>query len=892
VTPPRASGPRPSVWRRWIGFWLRAYPRAFRESFGADLARQYHDRRPSPAAAVAVAIDLLRGGLGTRWDDVRGDRSARGTSPRGLAAAIGGWWRDLVVGARMLRRRPGSSLAMVVTLGLAAGLAAAVFAIVDATLVRALPYAEPGQIVSVGSQWTGFDHSAVSAPEYLDYRERARTLAHVALIRGQNVTAGDGPAGPERLEAARVTASFFDVLGVPAAYGRVYREADAPTGRADVAVISHALWTRRFGRSADAIGAVIRLDDRPFTILGVMPASYALPEPTIDVWLPLVVDRATAGGRGAHTARVLARVREGVDVAAAGRELAQIGARLQAEYPGTYPAGSGWGVSVKPLRDVLVGDVRAPLRLLLAAVLFVLLIAATNVSGLLLARTDDRRAELATRAALGASRFRLVRQFVAEGAVLGFIGATLALGVAALLLRALDAGLPEAVVAPAAGVADARVLLFAFAATALAGAAAAAAAILAARGGAAADLTTHHRVSASRAVRRTRAAFVTAQIALAFLLLVGSGLTIRRFAHLLAVSPGVVTRDVATARVSLPAARYDDLPKVRQFYDDLLSSLESAPGMRASGAVSLLPLSGWTSDFNFGVEGHVPAAPGVEPNAQARIVAGRYFEALGMPMREGRAFDGRDRTAGEMVAIVSESLGRLYWPDGDAVGRRIKLWSLDDPGPFRTIVGIVADVRHNGPDAPAPPILYLPASQHLQRTMTVVARGDGAPPSPRLIAERVRALDPTQPVFDERSMEGWLAQAIAQPRFNLQLLSVFAGTAMILATLGVYTVMSQVVTGRMKELGIRVALGASPGKVVRHIAGRGLALTIAGLAIGGAGTALASGYAASLLHGIERFDVVVYAVAAVVLGGAATLASVLPARRVLRLDPLRALRAE
>jgi predicted permease len=866
---------------------MRCYPKAFRDAFGADLARQYCETGArSPVRAVVVALDLAAGGLGARWDDAR----RAGAAPS--SGAIGGLWRDAAFGVRMLRRRPAASAAMVATLGLAAGLAAAVFGIYDATLVRPLPYPDAGRIVSVGSMWNGFDHSSVSAPEYFDYRDRARALEHIALIRTLSVNLTDGPDGPERVDAAQVTSSFFDVLGVPAAHGRVFLDDEAAPDGPAVAVVSHAFWTRRFGRSPGAVGVVVRMNDQPVTIVGVMPASFRLPERATDVWLPLRVDPGSAGGRGAHTRQVLARVRDGVGVDAAAGELARIGAQLQVEYPENYPDGSGWGVSVKSLRDLLVGDLREPLALLLAAVLFVLLIAAANVSGLLLARTTERRTELATRAALGASRVRIIRQIVAEGVVAGLAGGVLALGVAQLLLVALEAGAPPAVVRPEVAALDWRVLLFALGATALAGAISAWAAAVASRSGSADDLRAAGRLSAGRAARRARAVLVTAEIALAFLLLVGAGLTIRSFTRLLAVDPGLVTAHVATARVSLPSARYDSHESVLQFYDDLLASVGAAPGVRTAGAVSLLPLSGWTNDFNFGVEGHVPAAPGLEPNAQTRIVAGRYFEALGVPVLRGRAFDERDRPDGDQVAMVSASLARQYWPDGRALGRRIKLWSLDDPGPFRTIVGVVADLRHDGPAAPAPPTLYLPATQFLQRTLTVVARGDGAEPPARLIEQRVRDLDPTQPVYDARSMDAWLADTMAQPRFNLKLLSVFAAAALLLAALGIYGVMAHVVSGRTKELGIRVALGAGPARVAGLVIGYGAMLTGAGLLLGAVGAALAGRYVVSLLHGVEPFDAVVYACAATALGAAAVAACVAPARRVLRLDPLRSLRAE
>jgi len=875
-------------WARWVGFWMRCYPRRFRDEFGADLTRQYlalpgHDR--GARRGLSAARDLVAGGLGARWDDLRRAR----VGGEGRLAGLGG---DLALGARMLRRRPAVSAAVVVTLALSAGLAAAVFGIYDATFVRALPYPAHERIVSIGSTWHGFEHSAVSAPEYFDYKERAGTLAHVALIRTLTLNLADGPGGPERADGAQVTVSFFDVMGVPAALGRVIGERDAGLDGPAVAVISHAFWTRRFGRSPGAIGSILRMNDRPVEVIGVMPPRFEVPERRTDAWLPLRLDPASPGGRGAHNRRVLARLDDDADLTAAAAELAGIGRQLAIEHPENYPPGSGWGVSVRTLRDLEVGDLRAPMRLLLVAVLFLLLIAAANVSGLLLARAHERAPELAMRAALGASRGRLARLLVVEGLVAGLAGGALAVLVAQLLLAALGAGLPEALRRPGLVLADWRVVVFALGATALAAGAAAAAAFVTARRGTVEDLQSSDRQSRGRAARRARTALVVVEIALAFVLVAGAGLTIRSFARLLAVDPGLAIEHVHTARVALPSARYDERDDVLRFYDDLLASIEATPGVGSAGAVSVLPLSGSTTDFNFGIEGYVPPAPGLEANAQTRIVTGRYFDAFGVPVVEGRAFDRRDVPDGEQVAIVTEELAREYWPGGEALGRRIKLWSLEDPGPWRTIVGIVADVRHDGLSAPATPMLYLPLSQYLQRTLTLVARGAGADPPARLIEERVRALDASQPIYDVRSMREWLAASVAQPRLTFRLLTVYAVTALLLAALGIYGVMAQVVAGRTKELGIRVALGAGPGRVARLVLGYGAAVTAVGLAIGATGALAGGRYVVATSFGVDAFEPAVFAAAALTLAAAALAACALPVRRVLRIDPVRALRGD
>jgi putative ABC transport system permease protein len=369
-------------------------------------------------------------------------------------------------------------------------------------------------------------------------------------------------------------------------------------------------------------------------------------------------------------------------------------------------------------------------------------------------------------------------------------------------------------------------------------------------------------------------------------------LSIRSFGRLLRVDPGLSTAGVSTARLSVPATRYRTGRDVVAFYERLLDAVAAAPGVRDAGAVSILPLSGSDSDVNFGVEGFVPPVPGPHPNAQARFVAGSYFRALGIPLVRGRFFSRSDHPDAPFVAIASEALARKYWPGTDPIGRRMKMWSLDDDGPWRTVVGVVGDVRHYGLGEAAPPILYLPVSQFSQRTLTVVVRAQDGPSLPRVIQDHVRALDPSQPVYDSRTMDAWVETSIAQPRFSLLMLTIFAAAAVALAALGIYGVMAFTVASRARELGIRVALGAEPRALMRSILGRGLLLAAGGMAAGTAGALLASRSLTALLYGAEPLEPLVYAVAAIGLGSVALVACALPARRVLRLDPTAALRAE
>jgi putative ABC transport system permease protein len=880
------------AWQAWIGLLLHAFPTPFRRQMGPELAAQYAADPPRTLGrfirrAGPAARDLLPAGLGARLDDWKAPPgAARGPFGGGIAA-------DARYGLRMLIRQPVYSGTIVLTLALASGLATAVFGIYDATLVRPLPFPDDRRLVSIGSMWTGFSHASVSIPEYLDYRGQARSFESVAAVRNVSLNFAEGAAGPERLPGAAVTASFFDVLGVAPVLGRVFTAEEDRPGGASVAVLSRGVWQRRFGGAPGVVGRAVRINDQPVTIVGIMPASFRFPEADTGVWIPLRVDSASPGNRGAHNRAVIARIRGDVTLAAVRGEVSAIGRRLAREYPEDYPDGSGWGVSVKTLRERLVGDLTEPLRLLFAAVLFVVLIAAANTSGLMLARASERRAEFAARAALGASRLRVIRQVVIEGAVAGAAGGALGLLVAELLLRGFELTLPAAVSRPGVLALDPRAVAFALGVTAAAAAAAGAyAAIQASRVNAGEALRSGARTTAGRSARRFRAALVVGELALAFVLLTGAGLSIRSFGRLLEADPGIDTSQVATARLSLPAARYATGRDAAAFYGRLLDSIEAAPGVAHAGAVSILPLSGSDSDANFGVEGYLPPTPGEEPNAQARFVAGDYFRALDIPVVRGRLFTDGDDPDAPFVAIVSEALARKFWPGADPVGRRMKMWGLDDEGPWRTIVGVVGDVRHFGLAEDATPILYLPAAQFPQRTLTVVVRPRDALPVARLIEEHVRALDPGQPVYDARTMQGWVDRSTAQPRFSLLMLSVFAAAALTLAAAGIYGVMAFTVAGRARELGIRVALGADPRVLMRVVIGRGLLLAMAGLALGLGGAVLASRYLASLLYGVQPLDPLVYAGAAAALGAVALVACALPARRILQLDPTAALRAE
>ena len=873
-------------WDQWVRGWMRAYPRRFRDRFGADLARQYPPPRTGDrGAALRTARDLLRGGLGARLDDARaawyGASGSGGID--GLRADAAHAWRGLV-------RRPMFASLVVATLALAAGLNTAVFGIVDATLLRPLPYPDDGRLAWIGNAWTGYPAAAVSLPEFVDYQARARSFSAMTVYSHTSLNLSPAGGAAERVQGVRATASFFDVLGVAPAMGRVFSPEEDVAG-APVAVISHGFWRRRFGGDPGILGRTLASDDGARQIIGVMPVTFTYPSALSEVWVPMNLVPGDAGARGAHNRQVIARLADGVPLARAQDEMRRIGAQLRGEYPTFYPDGSGFDVVVTSLRDRLVGDVRGALQVLMAAVLFVLLIACANVANLLVARGAARSRETATCLAFGATRLRLVRQSLFEGLLTGIGGAVGGILIAAWLLGALEAWLPEGLPRPDRILTDRRVLGFALLLTAAAGAfTAALTSIRATYDPTGASLNGGR---ATAAAHRSRAMLTTAQIALAVLLLTCGGFAMRSFVRLVQTSPGLRTDQVATARVALSPARYPDGPARAAFLDRVHDALRAQPGVVAAGAVSMLPLTGQTNDWSFGVEGFTPDTPGRFPTEQSRVVHGDYFRVLDIPLRAGRSFGDGDSARSPRVAIVSELFARKYFADQDAIGRRIRRWGLDSDEPWTTIVGIVADIRHEGLDEAPVPFVYYPASQIPQGGMTLLARLDAVSRGgPQVIAAAVRSVDPAQPTWSPRMMDEWLARSISTPRFNLLLLSLFAGLAMLLAAVGVYGVTAFAVARRTRELGIRAALGARPGSLLRFVVGESARLAAVGCAIGGVGAVAAGSWLRAAFHDIRLADPGVVAGIPLFVFVVAVAASYLPARRAMRVDPADALRAE
>ena len=869
------------VWDRWIGLLLRFYPRRFRERFGDDLRAQYaQEGRPSLRGAMTAFRDLVTGGIGARSDDAR--TAWRAAASPGLDA-IRVDTRHIVRG---LRRRPLFPLAVVSTLALAGGLTAVVFAILDTTLLRPLPYSDAGSLISIGNTWTGFDHAYLSIPEFLDYRTRNRSLESIAAYTSASFNMVTSHEGPERLLGARVTASFFDVLGVRPVLGRVFTADEDQPGLPRVVVLSHGLWSRRFGAARSVLGTRLTFDWGTSEVIGVMPPELRLPDANTELWVPLSINTASPGSRGNHSRQVIARMKPNVGLEQTRADLHHLAIELQREHPESYPTGSGWGTSVLGLRDHLFGDLRTPLSLLMTAVLFVVLIACANVANLMAARASERRHELATRLALGAPRLRLVQHALIEGILLGVAGGAAGLALGSGVLQLLRSGLPERLPVPDHIATDLRVAAFAIGVTACAGVLASLATLRARQ----MPTLSAHRGSSDASANRIRVFLTASEIAIATFLLVAGGAALRGFADLVQQDPGVATERIATARVTA-LSRYAQLEALTGYFDRIVTSVAQAPGVRHAGLVSLLPLSGDTSDSVFVVEGRaVPGQP--PPDEQLRTVGGEYFQALGIPLIAGRYFDRRDGPSGERVAIISRLAATKYWGDQHPVGSRINFSSTASE-PWTTIVGVVGDIRHRGLDSSFVPVIYVPVSQFPERSLTVVARLEPSGPShPRLIAEAVRAVDNSQPVFAQLTMDDWVALSIAELRFNLTLLTLFALLAIALTAVGIYGVMTAMVTRRTRELGVRLALGARPATLLRVVLRHGAFITGVGLTIGLLASAIASALMGAVLLGARAIDsVMIVSVTGIVLG-VALFACFVPARRAMRVDPIVALRTE
>ena len=814
-------------------------------------------------------------------------------------------WQDLQYGWRMLRRSPGFSLVAILTLAIGIGANAAMFSVINTVLLRPLPFPDAQRIVFI---WDtdpnrNISRGVASPAEFLDWRDQNRSFEELSAWRTwfYNLT---GANEPEQVFGVHASANFLRLLGVKPILGRDFIPEEDQVGHDQVAIITYGLWQRRFGGDPNIVGENILLDEKPFTVVGVLPRGFSVfgTSRQFDVWMPMALDRAQLH-REDHSVIVFGRLRKGVTVAQAQAEMETIIARLKQQYPGVNQQD---GVHVVAFREDLARNLKPGLLLLFGAVVLVLLIACVNVANLVLARAATREREITLRATLGAGRGRIIRQLLTESALLALIGGALgillAYGGLHLLRLALpsEGGYGEIPHVEWLGI-DGMVLAFTLIVSILTG-------IL--FGLAPAIQISHAELYESlkegsqgsiggRRSQFTRSALVIAEVAFSLLLLVCSGLLIRSFYLLMSEDLGIDPDNVLTAQIWLPESHYAAGAPVMNFYQQAIDRIGALPGVKSASAVNFLPLSGWGDYCNFDIVGR-PIAPADEPNTSRYGVADwRYLRTMGISVKSGRDFAASDGPNSEGVVILNEALAHRYWPDQNPIGQQIHLKFPPTKSPWQpvardsmlTVIGVVADVREWEMGVEKVGQLYLPYAQNPSRIMRLVVRTTGHPAAiAPAVRHAVESVDPSQPITEIRTMDQFLSQAVSQRRLNMLLLAVFAAIATILAAIGIYGVMAYGVTQRFHEIGVRMALGAEPSDVLKMVVTDGMKLAVIGLLIGIVGAALLSRYLESQLYGIKTTDPFTYAGVALGLAAVAAAACYFPARRATKVDPISALR--
>jgi putative ABC transport system permease protein len=803
-------------------------------------------------------------------------------------------WKDLRYAARMMLRQPGFTLVAILTLALGIGANSAIFSVVNAVILRPLPFPQPEQLVMlwevkteqvVGQSFKG----TVSYSNFKDWSSQNDSFVELAAYQQAGFSL-QGKEAPERVTGATVTANFFDTVGVKPQTGRGFLKSEEQTGSNRVVVLSDALWRRNFGADSEILDKQIILSGEPYTVVGVMPEEFQFPRST-QLWTPLDLTPAQISNRDIHWLMTLGRLKPGVQLERAQADMSTIARRIEQQYPDIQ---TGRGVQVIALQEELVQFVRPALLMLLGAVGFVLLIACTNVANLLLARSASRRREIAIRTALGAGRWRLIRQFLTESTLLFILGGGLGLLVSKwgvdLLMSWAAAFMPRAGEVKL----DARVVAFTLLLSFLTGVIfGLVPAIQSSRTDVQSALKEGGNAGQSPRGSWIRSALVVAEIAAALVLLVGAGLLIKSFTQLLNTDTGLKAENVVTMGISLPTSRYNTPQARTAFYRQVLERVGALPGVEAAGVVNILPIQRSGYNGKVWVEGEPEPAPGRELIAEYRTASPDYFRALGVPLNAGRYFNQQDREKALPVAIVNQAFVRRYMNGGVALGRRVHKEEAD----WLTVVGVVGDVKQSGLTQSIMPEVFTPYSQDeaasLTQGMSLVVRARGE--TAELVSGirgAIREVDPAQPVHNVQTMQDVIYRSVSDRRLTMLLLSLFAGLALFLAVIGIYSVMSYVVAQNTREIGIRMALGAQAHDVLKLVVGQGLMLTLLGIALGlGASLALTR-LIKSLLFGVTATDPLTFIYVSLFLTLVAVLACYLPARRATRVDPMIALRYE
>jgi putative ABC transport system permease protein len=800
-------------------------------------------------------------------------------------------WYDLRYALRGLRRSPGFALTAILSLALGIGASVSIFTISDNLLLRPLPYRDPARLMMVWEtvrQHAGTEHNVVSPANYLDWKAQNDVFETMAGFREGPSVLMDGDRA-EELSKQLVSADLFPLLGVHPIRGRLFIAAEDRPAADTVLLISYRLWQSWFGGEESVIGRRVQVNATPRTIIGVMPPGFYFRNRETDLWEPLGLNLATNYRKTAGRFMLsVARLKPGVTQEQAQSRMTAIAQRLESAYP---EFDTNWTVTVESLQDSLVREVKTSLIVLLCAVGLLLVVACANVANLLLARYTTRRQEMAVRASLGASRWRVVRQLLTESIVLSLAGGVLGVLLARWAVAGLLALAPRDLTRSANIIVDFRILLFAIGLSCLTGIIfGLAPSLIASRISLANALNDGSRSSTSSG--RLRAWLIAAEVALSVMLLAGAGLLFRSLVGLQEVDPGLDASGVLTFRVSLPAARYPELRRT-QFFSQAIERIQHLPGVRSATAVSYLPFTGQFAGTSVSIAGRPTPKPGEELYGVIRTVMPGYFRTLGIPLKRGRDFTAADNSQSTPYRfIVNETFVRKYFPGEEPIGKSINAW-MDRQNPYGEIIGIVGDVKEGSLDKePAPTVYYI--YSHLSYSFMILAvRSDG---NPMALAEPVRRvireLDSAQPVAEIRSMQEILGQTFARQRFSALLLSGFSIAALLLAAVGIYGVLAFSVSERTREIGVRVALGAEPSRIVALIIGNGARPVLAGIVIGIGGALGLSTLLKSLLFGIGPRDPLTFVVVPVVLMGVALVAAYVPARRAARLDPMQALRTQ
>jgi putative ABC transport system permease protein len=795
-------------------------------------------------------------------------------------------WQDLRYGIRMLFKHPGFTAIAVLTLALGIGANTAIFSVVNAVVLRPLPFEDPERIIRMWGKFSQGDHASTSPPDFLDYRAQNSTFEEFAAMMSSsyNLT---GDAEPERIIAADVTTNFFRALGVKPVQGRAFSPEEEQPGLSRVAIISEGLWRRRFGGVLPITGKTLTLDGRSYTVVGVASNAARLLEDT-EVWVPLTFDHPMMKVRRFHFLRTIGRLKPGVTLQQAQADLDAVAMGLERQYPDSNKT---WRLRLVPLREELLGDIRTGLYVLLGAVAFVLLIACANIANLLLARAAGRQKEIAIRSALGARPARLIRQLLTESIVLSTAGGAVGLLLAVWGTELLVKMTPDTIArANEIGV-DNRVLGFTLLLSLLSGVIFG---LVPALQTSRPDLTESLKEGGKGTVagmgnNRTHSFLVVTEVALALVLLVGAGLLVQSFRRLQNVDPGFNPANTLTMRLFLPESKYGEPGRPRAFLDQVLERVAALPGVKAVGTTTHLPMRGGGGDTYFKIEGRPFEDTNQHVTAQNPSISHDYLNAMGIPLVKGRPFTEQETKEPIKTVIINEAFARTYFTGEDPLSQRLVI----DMGESLTceIIGVTRDIKQFSLQSQSPPTMYLPSIEVGRASLVVRTAGD-----PLAITSAVRAavqsVDKDQPIANVLSMEQILSSSVAEPRFRTLLLSVFAALALVLAGVGIYGVMSYAVARRTHEIGIRMALGARPGDTLKLVVGQGMTLALIGVAVGLAAAFALTRLLSSLLFGVSATDPLTFAVIALLLTSVAMVACYIPARRATRVDPMVALRYE